>query len=103
MANITVPNGCIVLKTTIDVSKGKVREEIIRGGKSSCSAESESWFRELMEAEIPGYDNPEQIDGGKTQEAYEQKRVKVRMPAKQQEEDEIKTTPNAPSRQGYSI
>ena len=69
--NPVVPDGYVMVEVTTDAS-GKQKQKIIRGGKSKCSADEESFLKDLFSIEIEGYASPEEESKGLTEEHAQQ-------------------------------
>lgn len=102
---MTVPDGFIKIQLKID-KNGNFKRQLIRDGKSVCkSGDDKSLLEDLLNAEIPGFVGKfgEVDDHGKTQEYYEQTRVKTSNPAKLDEEEFKINKPQRKLDQGYGV
>jgi hypothetical protein len=111
-----VPQGYVVVKTTINLKTGKKREEFVRGSASHCPLSGtpedkavSKFLKQLAEMPVPGFGKDKVVDEGKTSEHYEQHRPATEIlppeEAKPEEEGWV-TPPSAPVKpieQGYGV
>ena len=72
LAAVNVPDGYVVLETTIDLATGEVDKRFHRGGKSKCNKEAKSYLKKMSEADIGDTDKLEVTGEGLTQGGWAQ-------------------------------